>query len=126
GARGVLAAIELEHGASGASGPTAARDRPDFASLNRELFRGDLAPWKDVSGAASETAARPDPRSPGAARVEIDPSLPGRLALEHFFDRSPKLREDGPRLHLFYLDAPIHDLDSLALGVAAQVRAAFS
>ena len=154
-ARVVLAAIALDEGAAGASGSIAAHDRPIFAALNRELFRGDLAPWEETAGAPSEPAAQPDPhtegaanrtaarpdagspgtaragvdpnpRPPGTMRVEVDPSLPGRLALEHFFGRSPKLplREDGPRLHVFYLDAPIHDLDSLALGVVAHVRAA--
>src|SRR5262249_47279718 len=119
--RGVVAAVELDFEPARAG--VAVADSARFAALDREMFRGDLGPWNEPgwTRGASDGAA---PRRP-AGRIEVDASCPGRTVIERFFDRRPPAQtRASARARLFYLDAPIHDPDSLALGVAAYVRRA--
>jgi hypothetical protein len=97
GARGVLAAL----GPAGGTRDTSAAispDLPPLAALNAELFRGDLAP---VPGAAASAARAPSP----ALRFEVDPSCPGRAAIERCLARAtPAGPRDSSTVRLAYLD----------------------
>ncbi len=123
--RGVVATMGL--GPEGSDGPPAFAipESLSLAMLNQELFRGDLAPWVDASMGPETSHAFSGSRASGGARFVVDPSIPGHQALERFLNRGERARsapEGAPQLRVFYLDAPIHALDSLALGVADYVR----
>lgn len=114
-AHGVLAAI-APGSAPGEDANVAARpDSAALAALERELFRGDLAPW-------------PGPQLPappaGPVRFEVDPSCPGRAAMERVLnrERSPGRRPATPSFRVFVLDAAPDAPDSLAIAAAEYVR----
>lgn len=90
-----------------------------FAALNRELFRGDLAPWE----AGPETPS--GGWHAGASHYAVDPALPGQRVLERFLNRGAgpsSAGGDARAVRVFYLDAPIAAPDSLAFGVAEHLN----
>ena len=116
-ARGVLAAIELAPPSPRDSGATTS-DSLAFASLNRELFRGDLVPL-------TRTNSSDGLRRPASTRFVVDPSCPGQRLLERFLNRGanpPSARGPARTLHLVYLDAPMAAPDSLGARVTAYMR----
>ncbi len=118
GARGVLAGIAMEDVRSGRrADPRSALwpGVPALSALNRELFRGDLAPWSDAAGATPPVP--PGPAS-GDIRVYADPSCPGVTTLSRFLERPASSSAMNPvALCLFYLDASPDAPDSLARAV---------
>jgi hypothetical protein len=90
----------------------AARDSSDslsfasdslLASLNREIFAGDLEPLRE--GGQSILPSRS-----GSLRFEVDPSLPGRQLLERFLNRGRKphsARDSAAVVQVRILDLPI-------------------
>lgn len=107
GSRGVLAAIAPAGGAPVALSP----DLAPLAALNDELFRGDLAPWRDAGASSAPSAREP---SPADLRFVVDPSCPGRPTIERFLARvSPRAeaRQDPAAVRLTYLfDSNIQSL----------------
>ena len=69
--RGVVALSWTDLRGAAMPDPRSETDRAVLASVNREVFRDDLAPW-------SSSPASPDSLV-SATRFEVDPSLPGRL-----------------------------------------------
>jgi len=126
--RGVVAALWLGGEAPGEIAEFAAAADSILASLNQDLFRGDLAPWVHAS----------EPREPPHAdpmldlEFRVDPACPGKATLERFLGRDDRTRSssrgDGRgssasrarHAWIFYLDAPVAR-DSLALHVARYV-----
>jgi hypothetical protein len=90
-----------------------------FAGLNRELFRGDLAPG--AAGPDAPSVAR----RPGVTRYVVDPSCPGQQALERFLNRGLKLPAAGggmPTVRVLCLDAAGAAPDSARAGVVLLIR----
>ncbi len=117
-ARGALAAIESVAG-TGDDASAALSDSLAFAALNRELFRGDLAPWGPAQ------PARGDTRGSSPARYLVDPSLPGQRALQVILNRGaapPPARAGSRTVEVAYLDVSIGSPDSLALAAAARAH----
>jgi hypothetical protein len=114
-ARGALAAIESGPATPGDPGAALA-DSLAFASLNRDLFRGDLLPGAPARGAITGSGAS----SP--ARYVVDVSLPGQRQIQSILDRgsSPPPARGGVRtVGVAYFDvAP----DSLLLAATARAK----
>ena len=117
--RGMVAAIES---GAGTAGDGAGFVRSSFAALDRDRFRGDLGLWRDSIPGSN--------RWPGAAetrtiRFEVDPAFPGRRDIERALNRGQDSRTGRDSLavvRVFYLDAPIHAPDSLAVAAAGLLR----
>ena len=85
-------------------------DARALAPLNRRLFRGDLAPWP--APASADTTGRMSPASDSAPgpRYVVDPSFPGRRAIERELEGLRPPRGEGreaPAVRLVYLDAAL-------------------
>lgn len=89
GIRDRIALVAIAPGSAAAGDSSAAFDSLAFAALNRELFRGDLAPWPAGPDAP---AGR---RQPGVVRYVVDPSCPGQRSLESVLNRGLKLPAAG-------------------------------
>jgi len=96
--RGVLAVID-------SSSDSIPAPPEALAALNREAFAGDLEPWGEL-----EPGLEGAPRAP-AARVVVDPALPGSRLIERVLARAAT----GPparTLRLAYLDVPVAARDA--------------
>lgn len=111
----------LDHGIVAASWSAAdgVRDSSDslpfaadslLSSLNREIFGGDLAPWREVMARGGRSLSPAGMGSPDLARFEVDPGMPGHQLVERFLNRSRKpqsARENLSVLRVLYLDLPL-------------------
>jgi hypothetical protein len=112
GRRGIVAA-------SVPAGATITPDHPALGALNDELFRGDLAGIRSTPSAGITT--------PDAPRFVVDPSCPGRAAIERFLDRATSsMPKNAATIRLFYLDAPWALADSLHAAPLLAVRCAIA
>lgn len=107
--------------------PSATPDRGAFASLNRQLFRGDLLPWFTAVGQpAAEDSFHQGDRRPAGARIVVDSGFPGASLLERVLnpERGPGAIRGGDTLRLLYLAAPFGSVDSIldAAGVGGLDR----
>jgi len=100
-----------------------------LASLNREIFRGDLAPWREFAARSGRPLPPSTPAEWNVARFEVDPAVPGRQLLERFLNRGRKsqaARDTAAVVRLLYLDLPVErTLDSpgsFAPGTSADSR----
>lgn len=124
GSRGVLAAIAPAGGTLAAGTPALSPDLAPLAALNEELFRGDLAPWRNAGASPAPSARQP---APAGLRFVVDPSCPGRQTIERFLDRARPAAEawrDSATVRLSYLDSPAHAPDSLGVTPLFGVRCA--
>ena len=90
----------------------AALDPRNFAGLNQELFRGDLAPCGTPGGRPAPSAG--PPAVPVAAHYEVDSACPARGSIERFLNRAPSASGALPRVRLSFLGSPADLPDSLA------------
>ena len=124
GARGVLAAV-APAGSTPATGPAAlSPNLAPLAALGDEMFRGDLAPWRDSGASPAPPAPQP---APAGLRFVVDPSCPGRATIERFLARvSPgaEARRDSAIVRLIYQDSPARPPDSLRVTPLFVVRCA--
>jgi hypothetical protein len=120
--RGVIAAWPVS---ADEPAPPGARADPIWTALEQDLFRGDLVAW-EYSGAppSSASAAAAGPPATRARRFEVDPSCPGRIALEQFLNREPGAGATTAAsvTRVFFLDARTDDADAVALAAAEFVR----
>jgi len=99
---------------------TARGDSLDVASLNQEMFRGDLMPWPGVTARSFASGAIMDPHMrskwwPRPARFVVDPSFPGQWVIEPHLnrDRASSAGADARTVRLVYLERPGYAPDSL-------------
>lgn len=97
---------------------------PEFAALNRQVFRGDLGlpttPGWAVPATPPDSASAP-------GRVVVDAALPGQPILQRFFAsraKQPLAAPDTPTVRLSYLDAPVDAPDSIMSALAGEVARA--
>jgi len=110
GSRGVLAA-------SAPAGAGLSPELAPLAALNDEVFRGDLVPLRSADA----------PSPTGGPRFVVDPSCPGRAALERFLERHTAAADPhASTVRLFYLDSLAHTPDSLAVTPLFTVRCAIA
>ena len=86
-----------------------------FASLNQNLFRGDLGPCR-APGSGADLSPSPD----SAVRFAVDPACPGHAEMERLLNRgdsSPAV-DPGPRAWVTLLDFPGAAPDSVRGRVA--------
>jgi len=116
--RGVVAAMRTDRGPARDSSAFVFPDRA-AAALDGAVFRGDLERFPQAPPSA-------DPRPEEPARFTVDPSFPGRRAIERVLDlTAPRAKGQEAAFRIFYLDAPVAEPDSIALAAARYVRAAF-
>jgi hypothetical protein len=132
--RGAIAAVDAA--AVSGSDPDAARRDAALASINAELFGGDLLPWGEleaaggVTGGSTNGASAPAPglapsgsaAAPSARHYSVDLTLPGHTPIEHFLNGGASLFVRGKTapMRVAYLDVPIAERDSLAAGWRGQ------
>ncbi|MEO5616764.1 MAG: hypothetical protein ABIS67_03255 [Candidatus Eisenbacteria bacterium] len=111
-AHGVIAAVDAA--AVSGSDPEAARRDAGLASINAELFGGDLQPWAAVDTAAATPAT--ERTRPSARPYSVDLSLPGHTPIEHFLNGGATLfmRGKSVPLRVTYLEVALGARDSLA------------
>jgi hypothetical protein len=111
-ARGWFAAMWVAgDSAEDSSGSRPFADDPRFASLNQELYRGDLAPFIPAQHRAASAPA-PERGPSGPVRFEVDTACPGHSAMERLLNRGGSaLAHSGrvTRVRVFGLDAPVDD-----------------
>jgi hypothetical protein len=79
-------------------------------SLNHEIFRGDLTPWREFAARSGRPLPPSAPGGWNVARFEVDPGIPGRQLIERFLNRGWKsqvARDTAARVRLLYLDLPV-------------------
>ena len=115
--RGLIAAIDAA--AVSGNDSSAARRDIGLASLNAELFGGDLLAWAELDPAAIAAVGGPPPP---ARPYTVDLSLPGHQPIEHFLNGGASLFVRGKLapLRVAYLDTPLAARDSLAAEWRAQ------
>jgi len=119
--RGVLAALTTSDRDPGST--SIPRDSSAVASLNEEVFRGDLQPWSPPFGRAQFPETVWTVRSHVARRFEVDRSCPGWQGLERSLNRGRSgAPDEWSTSRLTYLDAPIDSPDSLSSASAEYVR----
>ena len=98
--RGLIAATGEGRDSLGAR-DRMATDRARIADLNRRMFGGDLLSLDTTT--AGVPGPEPDPARPGV-RYDVDPSLPGRRAIEPFLNRGRPQPEGGaPLVRVMFL-----------------------
>lgn len=110
--RGFLAATAMGAGARRDSFLFGGSERRSLASLNQELFRGDLTPCAGSPAGASQSDSAGSFNPPGMTRFEVDSSCPGRHVLERLLNREGRSVQLSipPRIvRVSYVDAPISD-----------------
>ena len=81
-----------------------------LASLNREIFGDDLAPWREVAMRAGRPVPPPGSASPDLVRFEVDPGMPGGRLIERFLNRGRKpqaARDSVALVQVLHLDLPL-------------------
>src|SRR5438445_4323610 len=111
--------MRTDHGGTRDSSGFVFPDRA-AAALDAAVFRGDLERFEASPRPAGVPAGEP-------ARITVDPSFPGRHAIERALDM-PESPATGraASIRIFYLDAPIAAPDSIALAAAQYVRGGFA
>lgn len=119
-ARGVIAAVDAA--AVSGNDPDAARRDAGLASINTELFGGDLLPWAELDPAAAAATGRDSASLAPRRPYSVDLSLPGHQPIEHFLNGGATLflRGKVAPLRVTRLDAPLAARDSMAAEWRAQ------
>lgn len=90
------------------------RVAPDMATLNAELFGGDLLPIRAAAGSVSTAPATGGARS--AVRYSVDPAVPGQRTIERFLNRAAgaAARPGERAVRITCVDEPVTGFDAAA------------